>query len=339
MIGPLQLILAFFLDLLIGDPLWLPHPVRIMGKGISRAERLLRGRSTSPAGERRAGVLLVLMIIVPAFLITFSILIIIWLLPGTAGTIAGMAVAIYLTASTMAIRGLITSAQTVIRQVKKGDLEKARLNLSMIVGRDTHSLSSADILKATMESLAENLSDGFIAPLFYLLIGGLPLAMVYKAINTLDSMVGYNNDVYRHFGWAAARLDDIANYLPARITGVLIVLATFPVMLFKDTLRALTATRRSFTTMLRDGKKHLSPNSGIPEAAMAGALGIRMGGPADYGGVVVEKPYIGDAGTKEAAADYLAASERAITISKFTALLGISIAVLILSILSARRVW
>ncbi|HXW69164.1 MAG TPA: adenosylcobinamide-phosphate synthase CbiB, partial [Dissulfurispiraceae bacterium] len=265
-----------------------------------------------------------------------SILIIIWLLPGTAGTIAGMAVVVCLTASTMAIRGLITSAQAVIRPVKTGDLEKARLNLSKIVGRDTHSLSREDILKATMESLAENLSDGFIAPLFYLLIGGLPLAMVYKAVNTLDSMVGYNNDVYRHFGWAAARLDDIANYLPARITGLLIVLATFPVMLFKDTLRALTATRRSFTTMLRDGKKHLSPNSGIPEAAMAGALGIRMGGPSAYGGVVVEKPYIGDAGTKEAAADYLAASERAVTIAKFTALLAISIAVLILSV---RRMW
>ncbi len=335
MIGPLQLILAFFVDLLIGDPLWLPHPVRIMGRGISRAERFLRVRSTSPSGERWAGVLLVLLIIVPAFLITFSILIIIWTLPGTAGTVVGMAIAIYLTATTMAIHGLITSAQAVIRPVKEGEIEKARNKLSMIVGRDTDSLSREDILKASMESLAENLSDGFIAPLFYLLIGGLPLAMVYKAVNTLDSMVGYNNDTYRHFGWAAARLDDIANYLPARITGVLIVLATFPVMLFRDTVQALTATRRSFATMLRDGNKHLSPNSGIPEAAMAGALGIRMGGPSAYGGVMVEKPYIGEARTKEAAADYLVASERAITIAKFTALLGISIAALILS---ARRV-
>jgi adenosylcobinamide-phosphate synthase len=335
MIGPLQLILAFLLDLLIGDPRWLPHPVRAIGKGISRAERFLRGTSTSPSDERWAGVLLVLLIIVPTFLITFSILIIIRLLPGTAGTIVGMAVVIYLTATTMAIRGLITSAQAVIRPVKEGGIEKARHNLSMIVGRDTHSLSREDILKATMESLAENLSDGFIAPLFYLLIGGLPLAMVYKAINTLDSMVGYNNETYRYFGWAAARLDDIANYLPARITGVLIGFATFPVMLFRDTVRALTAARRSFTTMLRDGKKHLSPNSGIPEAAMAGALGIRMGGPAAYGGVVVEKPYIGEARTKETAEDYLAASERAIAIAKSTALLGISIASLILL---ARRV-
>ncbi len=331
MIGPLQLILAFFLDVLIGDPAWLPHPVRIMGKAISRAESFLRGRSSSPSGERRAGLLLVLMIIVPVFLITLSILIIVWLLPGTAGTIAVMAVVVYLTATTIAIHDLITSAQAVIRPVKEGDLEKARHNLSMIVGRDTQGLSREDILKATTETLAENLSDGFIAPLFYLLIGGLPLAMVYKAINTLDSMVGYNNDRYRHFGWAAARLDDIANYLPARITGVLIVLATFPVMLFRDTTRSLTAAGRSFTTMLRDGKKHRSPNSGIPEAAMAGALGIRMGGPAAYGGVMVEKPYIGEAGTGGAAPDYLAASERAITLVKFAALLGVGIAVLILS--------
>lgn len=335
MIGPLQLILAFFLDLLIGDPQWLPHPVRIMGKGISRAERFLRVRATSPSGERWAGVLLVLSIIVPAFLITFFIIIILWTLPGTAGTIIGMTAVIYLTATTLAIRGLITSAKAVIRPVKEGDLENARRNLSMIVGRDTHSLSKEDILKATMETLSENLSDGFIAPLFYLLIGGLPLAMVYKAINTLDSMVGYNNDNYRHFGWAAARLDDIANYLPARITGVLIVAATFPVMLFKDAVQALTATHRSLSTMARDGKKHLSPNSGIPEAAMAGALGIRMGGPSAYGGVVVEKPCIGEAGAKEADADYLSASERAIAIAEFTAMLGISIAVLILS---ARRV-
>ncbi len=256
-------------------------------------------------------------------------------LPGTAGTIIGMAAVIYLTATTIAVRGLITSAQAVIRPVKEGDLEKARHNLSMIVGRDTHNLSREDILKAAIETLSENLSDGFIAPLFYLLIGGLPLAMMYKAINTLDSMVGYNNGTYRHFGWASARLDDIANYIPARITGVLIVFATFTFMLFRDNVRMLTATRCSFITMLRDGKKHLSPNSGIPEAAMAGALGIRMGGPAVYGGVVVEKPYIGESGVKEAGADYLTASERAITIAEFTAMLGTGIGVLILA---ARRV-
>ncbi|MGD0281001.1 MAG: adenosylcobinamide-phosphate synthase CbiB [Dissulfurispiraceae bacterium] len=332
MIGPVQLLLAFFLDLLIGDPSWLPHPVRIIGKGITRAERFLRVRASSPSEERLAGVMLVMLIIVPAFLITSSILIIVRLLPGRAGTITEMAVVIYLTATTLASRELIASVKSVVRSAKEGDIEKARYNLSMIVGRDTYSLSGKDILKAAMESLAENLSDGFIAPLFYLVIGGLPLAIVYKSVNTLDSMVGYKNDRYRHFGWAAARLDDIANYLPARLTGALIVSATFFVMLFKDTAQAVTCARHSFVTMRRDGQKHLSPNSGMPEAAMAGALGIRMGGPSTYGGVETVKPYIGEVGDKETAGDYLKASEDAITIAKLTALLGIIIAVLILSI-------
>ncbi len=334
MIGPMQLLLAFFLDVMIGDPQWLPHPVRTIGKGISRAERFLRARAASPSGEKMAGILLVLLITVPAFLITVLILVILRLLTGNAGRIAGMAVIVYLTATTLAIRGLIVSSQAVIRPVKEGDIEMARRNLSMIVGRDTRSLSGKDILKATMETLAENLSDGFIAPLFYLVIGGLPLAVAYKAINTLDSMVGYNNDTYRHFGWAAARFDDIANYLPARFTGILIVCAAFLAALFKDTGRALTVACHSFTTMCRDGRKHLSPNSGIPEAAMAGALGIRMGGPSSYGGVIVDKPYIGETGTGEAEGDYLAASEKAICIAGIASLVGVGIAALILT---ARR--
>jgi adenosylcobinamide-phosphate synthase len=332
MIGPLQLILAFFLDLAIGDPRWLPHPVRFMGKGIAGVERFLRSSAASHSAERLAGVLLVLLIILPSFLITFLILIIVWLLPGTVGTITGAAIVVYIAATTMASRELITSAKSVLLRVKDGNIPEARLNLSMIVGRDTHSLSVNYILKATMETLAENLSDGFVAPLFYLVIGGLPLAIAYKATNTLDSMVGYKNDTYRHFGWAAARLDDIANYLPARLTGVLIVVATFFVMLYKNSAQALSAARYSLITMLRDGRKHPSPNSGIPEAAMAGALGIRMGGPANYGGVEVDKPYIGEIRTKETAEDYLAASEKAISIAKFTVLLGITIAVLLLSI-------
>ncbi len=335
MIAPLQLLLAFSLDLLIGDPLWLPHPVRTIGKCVSRLERFLRARATSPSDERRAGILLVLLIAIPAFLITFFILAIIRLLPGTAGSLAGMAVVIYLTATTLAIRELVTSSQAVIHRVKEGDIEKARHNLSMIVGRDTQDLSGKDILKATMETLAENLSDGFIAPLFYLVIGGLPLAITYKAINTLDSMVGYKNDTYRYFGWAAARSDDIANYLPARFTGILIVFAAFLVSLFKNTARAFASACCSFTTMRRDGNKHLSPNSGIPEAAMAGALGIMMGGPSSYGGVIVEKPWIGEAGTTVAVEDYITASEKAIGIAKITSLLGIGISVLILA---ARRV-
>lgn len=335
MIGPLQLVLAFFLDLAIGDPRWLPHPVRILGRCITGLESLLRPRPASRSAERRAGVFLVLLILLPTFLITFFILIILFLLPGTAGNIIGMAIAVYITATTLAGRELISSAKSVISDVRDGNITRARLNLGMIVGRDTQNLPANEILKAVMETLAENLSDGFIAPLFYLAIGGLPLAMVYKAANTLDSMVGYKNDTYRDFGWAAARFDDIANYLPARLTGVLISVAFFSVMLYKNTFRAFAATRYSLTTMFRDGSKHPSPNSGIPEAAMAGALGIRMGGPTSYGGIVVDKPYIGEARTKETAEDYLAASEMAVAVSKITVLLGITFAVFILL---ARRV-
>jgi adenosylcobinamide-phosphate synthase len=178
-----------------------------------------------------------------------------------------------------------------------------------------------------VETLAENLSDGVIAPVFYYVIGGLPLAMAYKAINTLDSMVGYKNATYINFGWASARLDDIANYIPARLTGLLIVLSVFVAMLFKKGASARDAASRSFETMRRDGRNHTSPNSGVPEAAMAGALGIRMGGPSTYGGILVEKPYIG----KNEREDYLAASEDAVRIAYVTSAFGVVIAAILLS--------
>ena len=195
---------------------------------------------------------------------------------------------IYLTSTTIAVHELINSARAVIEAITNSNIESARERLSIIVGRDTHALTEKEILKATMERLAENLSDGIIAPVFYLVVGGLPLAMSYKAINTLDSMVGYKNDKYIHFGWAAARLDDIANYIPARITGFFIAGASFLVF------RSLSIVHSSLFTMLRDGRKHLSPNSGMPEAAMAGALGNPMGRPTGEGGIVIVKRNTGD---------------------------------------------
>jgi adenosylcobinamide-phosphate synthase len=161
-----------------------------------------------------------------------------------------------------------------------------------------------------IETVSENLSDGVIAPLFYLAIGGLPLAIAYKAINTLDSMVGYKNEKYLSFGWAAARLDDVANFIPARLTGILIVLASFCYFLVRSPGGAFSTARDSFRVMRRDGRNHTSPNSGIPEAAMAGCLGVRLGGPSTYGGVLVQKPFIGDDRT----GDYGIASERSIGI-------------------------
>jgi adenosylcobinamide-phosphate synthase len=200
------------------------------------------------------------------------------------------------------------------------NLKGARIRLSHLVGRDTDTLEEKGLLKATIESLAENASDGIIAPLFYFAIGGLPLAITYKAINTMDSMVGYKNDKYKNFGWAAAKLDDIANYIPARITGMLISISAAIVSpsLFTCSLK----------TMFRDGRKHPSPNSGMPEAAMAGALGVRLGGPSSYRGLVVEKPYIGEE-IQDRKNLYLEASKKAITITKITALLGLSIAIVI----------
>ncbi|MFZ6016376.1 MAG: adenosylcobinamide-phosphate synthase CbiB [Nitrospirota bacterium] len=229
------LVLAYFLDIAIGDPKWLPHPVRIMGRAITSLEDFLRfsiqsieqGAKSKENFEKLAGVFLVMVIIgltyglsyiIDSALLTshFSFL----------TSYFSLLVMVYLISTTLATKGLIDSARTVIEALKSRNIEAARENLHHIVGRDTDSPDEKGVLRATIESLAENASDGIIAPLFYFAIGGLPLAMTYKAINTMDSMVGYKNGRYRYFDWAAARLDDIANYIPARITGVLIATAS-----------------------------------------------------------------------------------------------------------------
>ncbi len=326
---PLILLFAFLTDFTIGDPRWLPHPVRIIGTAISRTETILRKFFTTPAQEKFAGLLLVVLITTPVFLITFILCREAGEFRNTAAEIIGIAAIVILTSTTIALHGLVSSARLVMESLAAKDIEEARIRLSMIVGRDTHMLSEKDILRATMETLAENLSDGVVAPVFYLAVGGLPLAMTYKAINTLDSMVGYKNSTYLHFGWAAARLDDMANYLPARITGILIVTAVFLLTSLKKSRDFACSARRALAVMLRDGAKHTSPNSGIPEAAMAGALGIRMGGPSTYGGIMVEKPYIGEACRESNAKDYLVASENAIIIVKAAALLSMGLAAII----------
>jgi adenosylcobinamide-phosphate synthase len=326
-IGPFNLICAFFLDLAIGDPRWLPHPVRIIGRGISRMENFLR-RNFSEDSGKTAGVFLVISIVVPvaftAFLLQKALL---WS-SSDLSIAASMIVLIYLVSSTLAHRELRDSAQLVIESVRDGAFEASRKKLSMIVGRDTENLSQQGVLRATIETLAENLSDGIVAPIFYLAIGGLPLAMAYKAINTLDSMVGYKNERYIRFGWASARLDDIANYIPARITGALIIASAFLYWLMKDLYNSIRITRSALRIMLRDGRNHSSPNSGIPEAAMAGALGVRLGGPSTYGGITIEKPYIGDSLSE----DYLTASQHAVAIVSVTSLLAITAAAVILGL-------
>lgn len=328
-VNPYIFILALLLDAAIGDPRWLPHPVRITGRAICIVEAHLRNYFKTPRSEKFAGIILAIMIITPVFFITFFICGIAENLSGTAASFMGGAMLVYLASTTIAARELVSSAASVIQHVKAGNIKDARLCLSMIVGRDTHDLSDRGVLRAAIETLAENLSDGVIAPVFYMAVGGIPLAVAYKAVNTLDSMVGYKNGKYMNFGWASAKLDDIANYIPARITGILIVLAVFIFSLFK---KPLSVAGNALTVMLRDGRKHTSPNSGFPEAAMAGALGIRVGGPSTYGGIQVKKPYIGDLKTGAGAEDYTAASENALAIVRIASLLSFGIATAILYI-------
>jgi len=197
----------------------------------------------------------------------------------------GFAVAVLLSWSCLAARSLHRESQLVADALDRGDLTAARRYLANIVGRDTAELDEAEIWRATVETVAENTSDGVIAPLFYLCLGGPLLAIAYKAVNTLDSMVGYRNERYLEFGRASARFDDLANFVPARITGLLMVAAA--------PLFGLSA-KNAWRIMRRDGRNHSSPNSGIPEAAVAGALGIRLGGTNLYGGRQVVKPTIGD---------------------------------------------
>lgn len=320
---------AYVLDLMIGDPQWFPHPVRIIGWGIEKTEGMLRHRKQiTERIEKFAGILLVI-IIVSLTYGSFYFLNSFLLSPNLTKPLSYFTFIflVYLTSTTLATNDLIKSGKAVVSAVSAGDKEGARKKLSLIVGRDTKTLDDKGILKAVIETLSENAADGIIAPMFYFAIGGLPLAMAYKAINTLDSMVGYRNEKYKNFGWASARLDDIANFIPARITGMLIVTATF---IFK---MSATAGHLSLRTMLRDGRKHFSPNSGIPEAAMAGALGVRLGGPSFYAGMLVEKPYIGEKlEVKGQIYDhmYLKASENALSIVKITSLLGFGIALILL---------
>jgi adenosylcobinamide-phosphate synthase len=276
-----QFALAYLLDLAIGDPRFFPHPVRGFGWAIRFLERILRGPSGTPGGERFAGVILALGLPAAVFFLSY------WLLYGlfqNQPAIQSLLTVLF-AYTTLATRSLHQESARVINALEAGKVSEARKWLSWIVGRDTENLTREEMIKATLETMAENLSDGVIAPLFYLLLGGVPLALAFKAASTLDSMVGYTNDRYRNFGWASARLDDLWNYLPARITAWLIVAVSW-IWGF--------SWRQSRIIWQRDGHQYPSPNAGLPQAALAGALQIRLGGPAVYGGVKSEKPFLGD---------------------------------------------
>jgi len=258
------------MDMLLGDPRWLPHPIRGIGLLINVLERLLRKIRYEKAGGCIL-VCVVLLTVVSVVTVTLH-----W---------GGFLVAAYWIFICLAVRNLDQESNKVISALRDGDLHRARTLVGSLVGRDTSQLSEKDVTRAVFETVAENMSDAIVAPLFYLAIFGVPGMVGYKAVNTMDSMIGYKNDRYLRFGWAAARLDDVANYIPARITAGLIVLMAAVVRLH---------WRSAIKAVFRDAHLQPSPNAGYPEAALAGALGVQLGGLNYYFGHPVEKPFLGD---------------------------------------------
>ncbi|MBN2333439.1 MAG: cobalamin biosynthesis protein CobD [Deltaproteobacteria bacterium] len=282
-LSPFLLVLMVAADLLAGErALPFPHPVVLVGRLIETLEHHLYPREKQPQLHRWMGVLLVLVVCVATFLATVVLL-------KTAtflSPLIGMIITVFIGYTTLASTGLARAAANVLRTLDLEGEQEARKALAMIVGRDTANLDRRQMLQAVVETVAENISDGIVAPLIYLIVGGVPLAMTYKAINTMDSMIGYRNERYACFGTAAARLDDLANFIPARLTGLLIVAAGWCLGY---------EWRAGWRTMRRDHGVHHSPNSGYPEAAMAGILGIRLGGPSSYFGSLIDKASFGEA--------------------------------------------
>jgi adenosylcobinamide-phosphate synthase len=275
----IALTLGFLFDQLLSDsPNW-PHPVRWIGRLIPFLERPLRRFG----GERIGGLVLLGAVTAIVACGTWAVL----SLAGRWHPWAQVAVASVLIYYGLAARSLARETAAVLKPCEKGDLAEARKRLSGIVGRDTGALGSEEINRACVETVAENTTDGVVAPLFYAVLAGPVGLWVYKAINTLDSMVGYRNPLYARFGWASARMDDLANYLPARLTYVLLGSAA---------LLSGRHGRQALRIGWRDGRKHPSPNSGWPEAAMAGALDVQLGGASAYGGVLSQKPRLGNPG-------------------------------------------
>jgi adenosylcobinamide-phosphate synthase len=270
--------LAVFIDRLIGDPRWLPHPVVGMGKLIAALEkRLNHGNKVQLKGFLMLGVVLVTVFIL-ALVVVF--------MAYATHSLIGIFVEAFLISTTIASKGLKQAALDVAQPLEKGKLEDARKFLSYIVGRDTEGLDEAECTRGTVETVAENTSDGVTAPLFFALIGGAPLALMYRAVNTCDSMVGYKNDTYHQCGYASAKFDDLLNWIPARITGWLMVLLTTP--------QQNRSKKTCWQIVKRDAPKHPSPNSGWGEAAVAALLGIQLGGINTYKGIISNRARMGD---------------------------------------------
>ena len=277
----LKVLAACGLDLVFGDPRCFPHPVRLMGLAISWYERLILKYVSGKIPRLAAG------IVIAAGLPVLCFFCIQWIIEQAYefDVYVGHFVWILFGYTALAARDLGDHAMHVYRALASGSLPEARHAVSLIVGRDTAGLSEPEVVRATIETVAESSSDGVIAPLLFLVLGGPPLALAYKAVNTLDSMIGHRTEPYRHLGWASARLDDLMNWVPARLSGLCLILAAG--------IR-LGTFQSAWKTFCRDGYKHVSPNSGWPEAAMAGALQVQVGGMNSYDGALVERPKLGD---------------------------------------------
>jgi adenosylcobinamide-phosphate synthase len=304
---------AYLFDWIAGDPEWLPHPVRLIGRGVKEGERILRTPGQTPLVELVVGGVLTFSLVAATYM-------------GTAKAIApmrrrgqtwGFVTETLLAWTCLASRSLYDEAWAVVTLLEAGDMVLARQRLARIVGRDTQHLDVHEICRAVIETVAESCSDGVIAPLFYMAVGGVPLAMAYKTINTLDSMIGHADERYFYFGKVAARLDDVANFLPSRLTALGIIAAAVAVQ------GASCAT--ALDTWLGDGRKHKSPNAGQPESAMSGALQVRLGGENFYKGEPASAPLIGERFSRPSTQE----AKRAIRIVAMVSALGAITALLL----------
>lgn len=282
------LILGYIMDIIFGDPYQLPHPIRLIGNQIALIEKIAIGpkdkkKELSAGKEKRRGLFLVIIMLLSTAIVTCLIIVVTYKIHIGVGIFAETIMTYYI----LATKCLKDESMKVYYALEEGDLEKSRRAVSMIVGRDTANLDEERVAKAAIETVAENTSDGIIAPMLFTAIGGPILGFLYKTVNTMDSMVGYKNDRYINYGRYAAKLDDVLNYLPARISAYLMIISC---AFLGDTF----STNKAYRIYKRDRRNHASPNSAHTEAVCAGALGIRLAGDASYFGKIVKKPYIGD---------------------------------------------
>lgn len=302
----LSLYIGYITDLIVGDPYSFPHPVKYIGKLIKVVENFIRKIAKTDKGLKIGGFFLWFVTVGTTFAVTYLVMRL-----AKFNAVVYVIINSILIYTTLATKCLKDEAKKIYEVLKTGDLQKSRTQLSYIVGRDTANLDEKEIIRATVETVAENTVDGLIAPLFYAFIGGAPLAMAYKAINTLDSTVGYKNEKYLHIGFASAKIDDIANYIPSRISVILFTIGNF--FLGND-------YKNCFKISIRDRKNHKSPNCAFSEGAVAGALGIQLGGTNVYFGETVYKPTIGDK-TREIEVEDIARTNKILYATSLTSML------------------